>query len=169
MKLLLIIPALFIIMVSLNFFSADKIVLSKGDKAPLFTLSDQDGKTHNLSDYIGKRIIVYFFPMADTPGWIKEACGFRNIYSEFEKNNIIVIGISYDKPNALRDFKDKYNLPFDFLSDSTKSVALSYGANGIFTPKRVTFVINSDLKIDKIYNEINVNTHAEKILTDLTR
>jgi peroxiredoxin Q/BCP len=55
-------------MVSLNFFSAGKIVLSKGDKAPLFTLSDQDGKTHNLSDYIGKRIIVYFFPMADTPG-----------------------------------------------------------------------------------------------------
>jgi len=156
-------------MVYLNFFSNDKIVLSEGDDAPSFSLRDQDGKIHNLSDYKGMRIIVYFFPMADTPGWIKEACGFRNIYSEFEKNNIIVIGISYDKPNALRDFKDKYNLPFDFLSDSTKSVALSYGANGIFTPKRVTFVINSDLKIDKIYNEINVNTHAEKILTDLTR
>jgi len=156
-------------MVYLNFFSKDKIVLSEGDDAPSFSLRDQDGKIHNLSDYKGMRIIVYFFPMADTPGWIKEACGFRNIYSEFEKNNIIVIGISYDKPNALRDFKDKYNLPFDFLSDSTKSVALSYGANGIFTPKRVTFVINSDLKIDKIYNEINVNTHAEKILTDLTR
>ena len=156
-------------MVYLNFFSNDKIVLSEGDDAPSFSLRDQDGKIHNLSDYKGMRIIVYFFPMADTPGWIKEACGFRNIFSEFEKNNIIVIGISYDKPNALRDFKDKYNLPFDFLSDSTKSVALSYGANGIFTPKRVTFVINSDLKIDKIYNEINVNTHAEKILTDLTR
>ena len=156
-------------MVYLNFFSSDNIVLSEGDDAPSFSLRDQDGKIHNLSDYKGMRIIVYFFPMADTPGWIKEACGFRNIYSEFEKNNIIVIGISYDKPNALRDFKDKYNLPFDFLSDSTKSVALSYGANGIFTPKRVTFVINSDLKIDKIYNEINVNTHAEKILTDLTR
>ena len=169
MKLLLIIPAVITFMVILNFFFTDSIVLSKGDKAPSFTLNDQDGNTHNLSDYKGQWIVVYFFPMADTPGWIKEACGFRNIYSEFEKNNIIVIGISYDKPNALRDFKDKYNLPFDFLSDSTKSVALSYGANGIFTPKRVTFVINSDLKIDKIYNEINVNTHAEKILTDLTR
>ena len=156
-------------MVSLNFFSADKIVLSKGDKAPPFTLSDQDGKTHNLSDYIGKRIIVYFFPMADTPGWIKEACGFRNIYSEFEKNNITVIGISYDKPNALRDFKDKYNLPFDFLSDSAKSVALSYGANGVFSSKRMTFIIDSDLKIEKIYNEINVNTHAETILKDLLK
>ncbi len=155
-------------MVYLNFFSNDKIVLSEGDDAPSFSLRDQDGKTHNLSDYKGMRIIIYFFPMADTPGWIKEACGFRNIYSEFEKNNIIVIGISYDKPNALRDFKDKYNLPFDFLSDSTKSVALSYGANGIFAPKRMTFLINTELKIEKIYNKINVNTHAEKILTDLT-
>ena len=84
-------------------------------------------------------------------------------------SNITVIGISYDKTKTLRDFKDKYNLPFDFLSDSTKSVALSYGANGIFAPKRMTFIIDSDLKIEKIYNEINVNTHAEKILTDLTR
>ena len=156
-------------MVYLNFFSNDKIVLSEGDDAPSFSLRDQDGKTHNLSDYKGMRIIIYFFPMADTPGWIKEACGFRNIYSEFEKNNITVIGISYDKTKTLRDFKDKYNLPFDFLSDSTKSVALSYGANGIFAPKRMTFVIGSDLKIEKIYNKINVNTHAEKILTDLTR
>ena len=156
-------------MVYLNFFSNDKIVLSEGDDAPSFSLRDQDGKTHNLSDYKGMRIIIYFFPMADTPGWIKEACGFRNIYSEFEKNNITVIGISYDKTKSLRDFKDKYNLPFDFLSDSTKSVALSYGANGIFAPKRMTFIIDSDLKIEKIYNEINVNTHAEKILTDLTR
>ena len=74
-----------------------------------------------------------------------------------------------DRTKTLRDFKDKYNLPFDFLSDSTKSVALSYGANGIFAPKRMTFIIDSDLKIEKIYNEINVNTHAEKIPTDLTR
>ena len=155
-------------MVYLNFFSNDKIVLSEGDDAPSFSLRDQDGKTHNLSDYKGMRIIIYFFPMADTPGWIKEACGFRNIYSEFEKNNIIVIGISYDKTKSLRDFKDKYNLPFDFLYDSTKSVALSYGANGIFAPKRMTFLINTELKIEKIYNKINVNTHAEKILTDIT-
>ena len=79
------------------------------------------------------------------------------------------MGISYDKPKALRKFKDKYNLPFNFLSDSTKSVASSYGAKGIFTPKRMTYIISSDLTIKNIYNNINVNTHAEKILTDLTR
>ena len=90
------------------------------------------------------------------------------MYIEFEKNNIVVIGISYDKQKSLRGFKDKYNLPFDFLSDSTKATALSYGANGLITPKRMTFVIGPDLKIEKIYNKINVNTHAEKIITDLT-
>ena len=68
MKLLILIPALFTIMIFLNFFSTDKIVLAIGDIAPSFTLSDQDGKTHNLSDYKGKKIVVYFFPMADTPG-----------------------------------------------------------------------------------------------------
>ena len=92
----------------------------------------------------------------------------RLLKNWFEKNNIVVIGISYYKTRSFRDFKDKYNLPFDFLSDSTKSVALIYGANGIFAPKRMTFLINSELKIEKIYNKINVNTHAEKILTDLT-
>ena len=168
MKLLLIIPFLFFIMVSLNFISNNDLVLTVGDDAPLFSLSDQDGNIHNLKDYKGKRIVLYFFPMADTPGWIKEACGFRNVYIEFEKHNIIVLGISYDKQKSLRDFKDKYNLPFDFLSDSTKATALSYGANGLITPKRMTFVIGPDLKIEKIYNKINVNTHAEKIITDLT-
>ena len=68
LKLLFIIPTLFILMVSLNFFSNGNIVLSAGDKAPSFSLSDQDGKIHNLSDYKGMRLIVYFFPMADTPG-----------------------------------------------------------------------------------------------------
>ena len=168
MKLLLIIPFLFIMMVSLSFMSNDGIVLSVGDNAPPFSLCDQDGEIHNLKDYKGKRIVVYFFPMADTPGWIKKACGFRNVYIEFEKHKIIVFGISYDKQKSLRDFKDKYNLPFDFLSDSTKVAALSYGANGLITPKRMTFVIGPDLKIEKIYNKINVNTHAEKIITDLT-
>ena len=115
-----------------------------------------------------KKIVVYFFPYADTPGWTKEACGFRNIYEEFEKNNIKVIGISYNSSDALKKFKEKYNLPFSFLSDSKKEVAKSFGANGLFTPKRMTFVINENGKIEKIYKKVNINTHAETILKDLT-
>ena len=152
---------------TINTVFSEKITLNVGDAAPQFTLENQDGVFEELSDYIGQRVVVYFFPMADTPGWIKEACGFRNIYSEFEKNNFSVVGISYDKPKSLRSFKDKFNLPFSFLSDRNKTVARSYGANGIFVPKRMTFVINSQGKIEKIYKKVNINTHAENILKDL--
>ena len=152
---------------TLNTVFSEKITLNEGDAAPQFTLENQDGVFEELTDYLGQRVVVYFFPMADTPGWIKEACGFRNIYSEFEKNNISVVGISYDKPESLRNFKDKFNLPFSFLSDRNKTVARSYGANGIFVPKRMTFVISSQGKIEKIYKKVNINTHAENILKDL--
>ena len=152
---------------TLNTVFSEKITLNEGDAAPQFTLENQDGVFEELTDYLGQRVVVYFFPMADTPGWIKEACGFRNIYSEFEKNNISVVGISYDKPESLRNFKDKFNLPFSFLSDRNKTVARSYGANGIFMPKRMTFVISSQGKIEKIYKKVNINTHAENILKDL--
>lgn len=74
------------------------------------------------------------------------------------------MGISYDNPKSLRSFKDKYNLPFSFLSDRNKTVARSYGANGIFVPRRMTFIINSHGKIEKIYKKVNINTHAENIL-----
>ena len=149
---------------TINTIFSEKIILNEGYTAPQFTLKNQDGFFENLSDYLGQRVVVYFFPMADTPGWIKEACGFRNIYSEFEKNNIKVVGISYDNPKSLRSFKDKYNLPFSFLSDRNKTVARSYGANGIFVPRRMTFIINSHGKIEKIYKKVNINTHAENIL-----
>jgi len=169
MKLLLVIPFLFIVMIALNFLSADGVVLSIGDDAPPFSLNDQDGNIRNLHDYKGKRTVVYFFPIADTPGWIKEACGFRNIYAEFEKNNIEVIGISYDKPKSLRSFKDRYNLPFNFLSDIKKEVAKKFGANGLVVPKRMTFVIDGNGKIEKIYKKVNINTHAETILEEILK
>lgn len=98
---------------------------------------------------------------------MKEACGFRNIYEEFEKNNISVFGISYNNPSALKKFKVRYNLPFSFLSDTKKVVAKSFGADGLFTPKRMTFVIDEDGKVEKIYKKVNINTHAETILKDL--
>ncbi|RPG95669.1 MAG: peroxiredoxin [Candidatus Pelagibacter sp. TMED253] len=90
------------------------------------------------------------------------------MYEEFEKNNIKVIGISYNNSEALKKFKERYSLPFSFLSDKKKEVAKSFGANGLFTPKRMTFVINKIGKIEKIYKKVNINTHAETILKDLT-
>ena len=167
MKILLLIPIALILVFSANFFIKDNEVLFVGGDAPFFSLTDQDGNIHNLTDYKDKRLVVYFFPMADTPGWIKEACGFRNVYAEFEKNNIVVIGVSYDKSESLRNFKDKYNLPFNFLSDKEKQVARIFGANGLFVPKRMTFVIDGNGKIEKIYKKVNINTHAETILEEI--
>ena len=143
------------------------VKLNTGDIAPHFELKDQDGKIHKLSDYKGQRLVVYFFPKADTPGWTKEACGFRDIYSEYEKAYIIVFGISYDSPRGLKKFKTKYALPFNFLSDAKKEVAPKYGSASLAWPKRMTFIIDKNGKIEKIYNKVNVNTHAEKILDDL--
>ena len=143
------------------------IELKVGDNAPEFSLYDQDNKLHKLSDYKGKKLVVYYFPKADTPGWTKEACGFRDIYSEYKRAGIKVFGISYDSQKSLKKFKTKYALPFDFLSDSKKEVAVKYGAAGTGWPRRITFIIDKNSKIEKIYNKMNVNTHAEQILDDL--
>ena len=153
---------------TINSIFTAKISLIKGDIAPNFELFDQDEKFLSSKDFLGRKLVVYFFPYADTPGWTREACGFRNIYEEFEKNNIIVFGISYNNPEALNKFKAKYNLPFNFLSDKDKEVAKRFGANGMFAPKRMTFVIDERGKIERIYNKVNINTHAKTILKDLT-
>ena len=153
---------------TINSIFTEKISLMEGEIAPSFELFDQDEKLLLSKNFLGKKLVVYFFPYADTPGWTKEACGFRNIYEEFEKNNITVFGISYNNSEALKKFKTKYNLPFSFLSDKDKVVAKRFGANGMFTPKRMTYVIDEYGKIEKIYKKVNINTHAETILKDLT-
>ena len=153
---------------TINSMFTEKITLMEGDIAPSFELFDQDEMLLSSKNFLGKKLVVYFFPYADTPGWTKEACGFRNIFEEFEENNITVFGISYNNSEALKKFKTKYNLPFNFLSDKDKKVAKSFGANGMFTPKRMTFVIDEYGKIEKIYKKVNINTHAETILKDLT-
>ena len=153
---------------TINSIFTEKISLMEGDISPSFELFDQDEKLLTSKNFLGKKFVVYFFPYADTPGWTKEACGFRNIYEEFEKNNIKVIGISYNSSGALKKFKERYSLPFSLLSDRKKEVAKSCGANGLFTPKRMTFVIDKNGKIEKIYKKVNINTHAETILKDIT-
>ena len=142
--------------------------LKIGDKAPHFTLISDSNKKVSLNEFKGQKVVLYFFPKADTPGWTKEACGFRNIFDEYKKAKIIVLGVSYDSPQSLDSFKRKYNLPFILLSDNTKAVAKLYGADGAMWPKRVTFLIDKNGIIQKIYEKINVNTHAAEILDDIS-
>jgi len=140
--------------------------LKIGDKAPDFTLMDQDSIEHTLSDYFEKKIVVYFYIKDDTPGWKKQACSVRDNYNLFKQNDIIVFGISYDSPESHKKFAEKYNLPFNLLSDSEKKVAKLYGSAGLILPKRNTFLLDTEGEIYKIYKNVDVTKHTSNILDD---
>ena len=139
--------------------------LKIGVSAPSFNLYDQDNKLHQLKDYRGKKLAIYFFPKAETPGWIKQACGFRDEFQNFNDVNIEILGISFDSKNRLKKFKEKHNLPFNFLSDSNKITGSAYGVNKYyFFPSRKTFLIDEEGVLVHIFDEVNLRTHPEDIL-----
>ncbi|MCX6732273.1 MAG: thioredoxin-dependent thiol peroxidase [Candidatus Roizmanbacteria bacterium] len=144
-------------------------------KAPAFSHRDQDGVEHNLSDYIGKWVLLYFYPKDDTPGCTKEACGFRDIASEYTSKNIVVIGISKDSVISHKKFAEKHHLSFPLLSDESKETIQAYGAWGekkfmgrVFEGiKRISFLIGPDQTIKKEYLKVDVFNHAKEILHDI--
>jgi thioredoxin-dependent peroxiredoxin len=140
-----------------------------------FDLQDQNGKTHKLSDYEGKWVIVYFYPKDDTPGCTKEACSFRDASSEYKKRGVEIIGISKDSVASHKKFADKFLLNFTLLSDPEHTVIEKYGAwgqkkfmgrayDGIL---RNTVLINPKGEIVKEYTSVNPLTHSDQILKDL--
>ena len=145
-------------------------MLKPNDKAPSFELQDQEGITHRLSEYKGK-IVLYFYPKDDTPGCTKEACNFRDDFSEFKEKWIAVIGISADTVEKHKKFQEKYSLPFTLLSDLIKETIKKYEAYGekkfmgktYFGIKRMTFLIEDGI-IKKIYPKVNVSEHSKEIL-----
>ncbi len=147
-----------------GFLWGKSLPISVGDPAPDFSLPDENGQIHALSQYRGQKVVVYFYPKDDTPGCTKEACGIRDEFSSFEDNQIIVFGVSYDNASSHRKFKKKFDIPFHLLSDEDKSVSKLYGANGMFFPSRKTYLIGEDGKLLKIYDKVNVLNHAEDIL-----
>ena len=147
-------------------------MLNVGDKAPEFSLKDQDGKTHKLSQYKGKKVIVYFYPRDDTPGCTIEACSFRDSFSDFKKKGAIILGISADDEKSHKKFAQKYQLPFTLLSDPGHEVLEKYGAwtkksmyGKIFMGiQRITYLIDEKGKIIKAFPKVKPNEHAEEIL-----
>jgi len=143
-------------------------------KAPDFSLPDQDGVVQTLSSYKGSWVLVYFYPKDDTPGCTKEACGFRDLASEYKKNNIVILGISKDSVASHKKFAEKYHLSFPLLSDETKDVIKAYGAWGekkfmgrVFDGvKRISFLINPDQMIQKEYLKVDVFNHSKEIVQD---
>src|SRR5262249_27112137 len=128
-----------------------------------------------LSSLKGKRVVVYFYPKADTPGCTVEACEFRDDISAFQKKGAVVIGISPDKPPAQAKFKEKYDLPFTLLADEDKAAAKAYGVwkeknmygKKVMGIERTTFVISPEGKIEKIYGKVKAKGHAAEVLNKL--
>ena len=126
-------------------------MVKTGEMAPTFTLTADDGTQVSLSDFRGQKIVLYFYPKADTPGCTRQACAIRDVYPDIEGEDVVVIGISPDQPDKLVKFREKYNLPFILLSDPDHEVAEAYGAWG---PKKMfgkTYegIIRSHFAIDE--------------------
>jgi peroxiredoxin Q/BCP len=125
------------------------VAVQEGKKAPAFTLVDADGKQVRLADFAGKNVILYFYPRDDTPGCTKEACGFRDLWSEIKKRDTVVLGVSPDGGPAHQKFRAKYKLPFPLLSDPDHGVMEKYGAYGdkVLYGKKTRGVIRSTVWI----------------------
>jgi len=147
-------------------------MLKEGMKAPDFSLLDKDGNRVSLSDFLGKKVVLYFYPKDNTPGCTRQACAFAGLYSEFERRGIEVIGISKDSTASHIKFAEKYNLPFVLLSDPELAAIQAYGvwqekklygkvSMGVV---RTTFVIDENGIITKIMPKVKPDTNAAEIL-----
>ncbi|MFC4946084.1 thioredoxin-dependent thiol peroxidase [Pseudonocardia sp. GCM10023141] len=149
--------------------------LTAGDPAPDFTLPDADGKPVSLSEYRGRRVVVYFYPAASTPGCTKQACDFRDNLAEFGTAGLDVIGISPDKPTKLAKFRDAEGLTFPLLSDPEKEVLDAWGVFGekkmygktVVGVIRSTFVVDADGKIEVAQYGVRATGHVAKLRKDL--
>ena len=146
--------------------------MKEGEKAPDFELENQDGEPVKLSDFRGRRVILYFYPKADTPGCTKQACGIRDHFADYEGSDAVVLGVSPDKPEKLRKFADKYDLPFTLLADTEHAVADEYGAwveKSMYGRKymgieRSTFVIDPEGKLKAEFRKVKVDGHVDEVL-----
>ena len=147
-------------------------MLDIGTKAPDFTLDDKDGNTVSLSDFLGKKVVLYFYPKDNTPGCTKQACAFAGAYNGFKDKNVEVIGISRDSIASHVKFAEKYNLPFVLLSDPERKAIEAYGvwqekkmcgkvSMGVV---RTTFIIDENGNIEKIMPKVKPDTNAAEIL-----
>jgi len=142
-----------------------------GQNAPDFSLPDQDGKQHKLTDYSGKWLVLYFYPKDDTPGCTQQACSFRDDLHQLTALGAVVAGVSVDDSSSHAAFAKKYKLPFPLLADKNGEVANRYGALlnlGLFkVARRYTFLINPQGKISKVYTKVETSRHSKEIIDDL--
>lgn len=146
--------------------------LKAGDQAPNFEAQDQDGNVHKLEDYKGKKLVVFFYPKASTPGCTAEACNLRDNWKALQAQGYEILGVSADSAKRQQNFKSKYELPFPLLADEDKSVIKAFGVWG---PKkfmgkeydgihRTTFIIDENGILEEVITKVKTKAHAEQIL-----
>ena len=147
-------------------------MLDVGTKAPAFTLPDKEGNPVSLSDFLGQKVVLYFYPRDNTSGCTRQACAFGAAYGQFRAKNVVVIGVSKDSAASHRKFADKYELPFPLLSDPECTVLQAYG---VWQEKklygkvsmgtvRTTYVIGADGTVEKVMPKVKPDTNAQEIL-----
>jgi thioredoxin-dependent peroxiredoxin len=145
------------------------------EKAPDFTLPDQNGEPVTLSALKGKPIVLFFYPRANTPGCTVEACGFRDNYGKLTRAGLVVLGISPDTPKAQKNFHEKFELPYTLLADADKQVAVQYGVlkeknmygKKVMGIERTTFLISPDGKISHVWRRVKPEGHSEEVLAQV--
>ena len=146
--------------------------LQEGDKVPNFTVNDQEGNPVSLTDYKGHKLVVFFYPKANTPGCTKEACNLRDNYEELKNKGYKLLGVSADSERKQKNFKEKYDFPFPLLADEDKEVINAFGVWG---PKkfmgreydgihRTTFIVDEEGKVERVIAKVKTKDHAAQIL-----
>ncbi|MCW8848444.1 MAG: thioredoxin-dependent thiol peroxidase [Melioribacteraceae bacterium] len=150
-------------------------MIEVGKKAPAITLFDGNGKKRTLKEFLGSKVVLYFYPKDNTSGCTTESCDFRDVFPKFKKENAVIIGISPDSVESHKKFAEKFDLPFILLSDEEKKVLEKYGVwkeKSMYGKKymgveRTTLIIDEKGIIRKIYNKVKVNGHVEEVTNDL--
>lgn len=151
------------------------MILKEKSKAPDFVLKDETGRERKLSDFVGKDVVLYFYPKDDTSGCTTEACGFRDDYSAYEKAGVVILGVSPDSIESHAKFKAKYQLPFPLLADEGHKVCEMYGVWGLKSMYgreyegvlRTTYLIGKDGNIKKVFEKVKPAKHSAEILAAL--
>ena len=156
-------------------FPRNELLMNINDKAPEFTLQDENGKEISLKSLRGKVVVLYFYPRADTPGCTVEACEFRDTYKQMQKTGAVLLGISPDTPKAQKKFQEKFKLPFSLLADADKKIADTFGVlqeKNMYGKKvmgivRTTFIIGPDGTILHIFSKVKPEGRAAEVLAYL--
>jgi peroxiredoxin Q/BCP len=151
------------------------ITLEAGDRPPAFTLYDQDGTRHRLSEYRGQTVVLYFYPRDETPGCTKQACNFRDHFDEIRAEGAVILGVSTDSAESHRKFREHHDLPFPLLADEDAKVATKYGAWGEKTlygrksigMTRSTFIVGPNGKLTRVWKRAKAADNGEVVLKAL--